>query len=254
MPMRRLLALLALTLPPAARAAAVPVEAAQVVRSFPHDTHAFTEGLLFHDGYLYESTGREGQSFIRKEDLATGRVVRSVQLPPALFGEGIVNWGDQLVSVTWRGGLGFRWSLAGFRKLGEWHYAGEGWALTQDGHSLILSDGTPVLRFLDPVTLKVVRTLRVTIEGEPLQQINELEYVHGEILANLWMTNLIARIDPRTGTVKGLIDIGALTARVASRDPDAVANGIAYDAKGNRLFVTGKDWPLIFQIKLPTAR
>src|SRR5262249_31756084 len=153
---------LLLALAPFAARAAIPVEQAEVIRTYPHDTQAFTGGLLIRDGWLYESTGYEGRSFIRKKELATGRVVQSVQLPSNLFGEGIVDWKDQLYSVTWHGGLGFRWSLDGFRQLGTWHYTGEGWAMTQDGHHIILSDGTPVLRFLDPVTLKVKRTLRVT--------------------------------------------------------------------------------------------
>lgn len=246
----RLAALLLATVPMAARAA-LPVEPAEIVRTYPHDTQAFTEGLLIRDGWLYESTGYEGRSFIRKKELATGRVVQSVQLPPDLFGEGIVDWKDELYSVTWHGGLGFRWSLDGFRQRGTWHYAGEGWAMTQDGRRIILSDGTPVLRFLDPKTLKVVRRLRVTAEGVPVERLNELEYVHGAILANIWMTNRIARIDPATGHVKGWIDVGALAAQIGSSDPDAVPNGIAYDKRTDRLYVTGKDWPLLFQIRLP---
>jgi glutamine cyclotransferase len=234
---------------PALASAALPVRPVTVVAAYPHDTGAFTEGLLYRGGCLYESTGRDGQSFIRKVDLASGRVLESVTLPPGLFGEGIVDWKNQLVSVTWRGGLGFRWAMPGFRRLGEFHYAGEGWAMTQDGRNLILSDGTPVLRFLDPVSLKVVKRLRVTAEGVPVQQINELEYVKGEILANIWLTSRIARIDPKTGAVKGWIDASALTARIGATDPDSVLNGIAYDKARDRLFVTGKNWPLLFEIK-----
>ncbi len=248
------LAALILTLAPAAARAALPVEPAEVLRTYPHDTGAFTEGLLIRDGWLFESTGYEGRSFITKKDLATGRVVQSVQLPPDLFGEGIVDWKDELYSVTWHGGLGFRWSLDGFRQLGSFHYSGEGWAMTQDGQHIILSDGTPVLRFLNPVTLKVVRRLRVTAEGVPVERLNELEYVRGEILANIWMTSRIARIDPQSGRVKGWLDVGALVAQIGSNDPDAVPNGIAYDKTTGRLFVTGKDWPLLFQIRLPKQR
>ena len=242
-----------LTVMPVAANAALPVEAAQVVRTYPHSTDAFTEGLLFRDGFLYESTGREGRSFIRKASLATGRTVKSVALPPGVFGEGIVDWKDQLFSVVWHGGVGTRWSLKSFRKLGTFRYSGEGWSMTSDGRNIILSDGTPALRFLDPATLKVVRTLNVTAEGRPLRQINELEYVRGEILANIWLTNFIARIDPATGRVKGLIDLGALSARIGATDPDAVPNGIAFDKATGRLFVTGKNWPMLFQINLPTA-
>ena len=221
-----------------------------MVATFPHDAGAFTEGLFFRDGFLYESTGFAGQ--IRKEELATGKVVESATEPPDLFGEGIVDWKDQIVSLTWKGGRGFRWTLRGLERIGEWHYAGEGWALTRDGHRLIMSDGTPVLRFLNPVTLKVIGTLRVTAEGKPVSQLNELEYVKGEILANIWQTNAIARIDPATGKVKGWIDVSAL-AQQAGANGDAVPNGIAYDKAGDRLFVTGKDWPTLFQIKLPGA-
>ena len=234
--------------------AALPIEAAKVIRTYPHATDAFTQGLLFRDGFLYESTGREGQSFIRKTDLATGRTLQSVTLSPGVFGEGIVDWKDQLLNVIWHGGVGARWSLKTFRQLGTFRYSGEGWAMTQDGRSIILSDGTPILRFLDPITLKVIRRLTVTAEGQLVPQINELEYVRGEILANIWMTNLIARIDPATGRVKGWIDVGALSARIGSSDPDAVPNGIAFDKAKGRLFVTGKNWPLLFQIKLPAAR
>jgi glutaminyl-peptide cyclotransferase len=251
--MRRLacLATVLVALWPLAAQAAVPVAAAEVVRTFPHDRAAFTEGLLFRDGALYESTGREGQSVIRKVDLATGRTVAGVRLPAAIFGEGIVDWKDQLYSVVWHGGVGTRWSLKGFRRLGTFRYSGEGWAMTQDGRHIILSDGTPVLRFLDPATLKVVRRLTVTNDGAPVRNVNELEYVRGEILANIWMTSRIARIDPVSGRVKGWIDVGALAARIGAGDPDSVPNGIAYDKAAGRLFVTGKNWPLLFQIKLP---
>jgi len=235
----------------AAAHAGLPVAQVEVVKTYPHDPTAFTEGLLFRDGTLYESTGNEGQSTIRAVDLATGRVLRSVSLPPDLFGEGIVDWKDQLLSVTWHGGTGFRWSLGDFRRIGEFHYDGEGWAMTKDAHDIILSDGTPVLRFLDPVTLKVVHRLTVTAEGAPVEQLNELEYVKGEILANIWLTTRIARIDPATGNVKGWIDVGKLAAQVGAADRDAVANGIAYDKTRDRLFVTGKDWPLLFEVRVP---
>jgi glutaminyl-peptide cyclotransferase len=243
-------ALLALLLP-AAAAAEVPAMPAQVVRTYPHDTTAFTEGLLIRDGWLYESTGYDGQSFIRKRELATGRIVQSVQIPPGLFGEGIVDWSDKLYSFVWHGGQGFVWDLKSFARIGEWHYDGEGWGMTQDGRHIIMSDGTAVLRFLEPGSMKVVRRLTVTAEGQPIPQVNELEYVHGEILANIWQTRYIARIDPKTGRVKAWIDVGALWDRTGATDPGAVPNGIAYDKKADRLYVTGKDWPLLFEIKLP---
>jgi glutamine cyclotransferase len=243
-------ALLAAFLPGLA-CAELPVVGAQIVKTYPHDPHAFTEGLFFHDGIFYESTGLEGQSSIRSVDLATGHVLRSTALPSGLFGEGIVAWKDQLISVTWRTGIGFRWSLNDFRPLGVFHYPGEGWGLTENGRDIILSDGTPVLRFLDPDSLKVVRELKVTAEGQPIERLNELEYVKGEILANIWMTNRIARIDPKTGAVKAWIDVSNLASRAAATDPDAVPNGIAYDKTHDRLFLTGKDWPWLFEVRIP---
>lgn len=231
--------------------AELPVAEAQIVKTYPHDPHAFTEGLFFRDGVFYESTGLEGQSSIRVVDPASGHVLRSTALPPGLFGEGIVAWKDQLISVTWQTGIGFRWSLSDFHPRGVFHYTGEGWGLTEDGRDIILSDGTPVLRFLDPDSLKMIRTLKVTAEGRPVERLNELEYVKDEILANIWMTNRIARIDPKTGAVKAWIDVSNLAARVATTDPDAVPNGIAYDKAQDRLFLTGKNWPMLFEVRIP---
>ena len=249
--MIRALALLLALLIPAAAQAELPVEQAQVVRSYPHDTGAFTEGLLIRDGWLFESTGYEGQSFIRRKELATGRTVQSIQIPPGLFGEGIVDWGTRLYSFVWHGERGFVWDLKSLKHTGQWHYTGEGWAMTQDGRNIIMSDGTPVLRFLAPGSMKVVRRLTVTAEGQPVSQLNELEYVHGEILANIWQTRYIARIDPKDGHVKGWIDVGALWDQVGVTDPGAVPNGIAYDKQADKLYVTGKDWPTLFEIRLP---
>jgi glutamine cyclotransferase len=236
-------------------AAALPVEQARVIRTYPHDTAAFTEGLLIRDGWLYESTGYEGRSFIRKKELATGHTVQSIAIPPNLFGEGIVDWGNTLYSFVWHGGRGFKWTLPGLKAAGNWSYSGEGWAMTQDGRNIIMSDGTPVLRFLEPGTMRVVRRLQVTVDGNPIASLNELEYVRGEILANIWQTAMIARIDPRTGKVKGWIDLTALWQRAGTANSsDAVPNGIAYDKRTGRLFVTGKNWPLLFQISLPGGR
>jgi len=252
--MRRIAALLFVLLAwPAA--AALPVEQARVIRTYPHDTTAFTEGLLIRDGWLYESTGFEGRSFIRKKELATGRTVQSIAIPPDLFGEGIVDWGNTLYSFVWHGGRGFKWTLPGLKDAGHWTYSGEGWAMTQDGRNIIMSDGTPVLRFLDPKTMRVVRRLQVTVEGAPIASLNELEYVRGEILANIWQTAMIARIDPGTGKVKGWIDVTALWNRAGTANStDAVPNGIAYDKATGRLFVTGKNWPSLYQIGLPGGR
>ena len=246
-----LAALLPVQAPAPASPPAPPVEPARIVASFPHDTGAFTEGLLIDRGVLYESTGREGRSDIRRVDLKTGRVLARATLAPRLFGEGIVAYRQQLFSVTWHGGQGFRWSLPALKRTGAFRYAGEGWAMTEDGTNLILSDGTPVLRFLDPVTQRVVRTLAVTGGGRPLERINELEYVEGEIFANVWMTPYIARIDPATGHVVGWIDLTPLVRQVGATDPDAVPNGIAYDRAAKRLYVTGKNWPTLFEIARP---
>jgi glutamine cyclotransferase len=236
-------------------AALLPVESARVVHAYPHDPAAFTEGLLIRDGWLYESTGYEGQSFIRRKAITTGRTVQSIAIPPQYFGEGIVDWGDRLYSFVWHGGKGFIWTLPGLTPAGNWAYDGEGWALTQDGHQIIMSDGTSVLRFLDPKTMHVVRRLSVTAEGKPIASLNELEYVRGEILANIWETAMIARIDPHTGHVIGWIDLTALWRRAGtSSRTDAVPNGIAYDRATGRLYVTGKNWPLLFEIRLPKGR
>jgi len=231
--------------------AAIPVQKAQVVRTYPHDSSAFTEGLLIRDGWLYESTGFEGHSFIRKKVLATGKTIQSIAIPSRYFGEGIVDWGNTLRSFVWHGGQGFIWNLKTLHQAGSWTYEGEGWAMTHDGRNIIMSDGTSTLRFLDPGTMQVSRRLSVTADGKPVTMINELEYVRGEILANIWQTGLIARIDPQDGHVKGWIDVNELWTKAATPGPDAVPNGIAYDKRTNRLYVTGKYWPYLFEIKLP---
>ena len=252
---RVLLLAAALALQSAAEPTPAPplVETARIVATYPHDTTAFTEGLLIDRGTLYESTGREGQSDIRRVDLPTGKILARAKITPSLFGEGIVAWKQHLFSVTWHGGQGFRWTLPAIKRVGGFRYTGEGWAMTEDGRNIVLSDGTPVLRFLDPTTLKVVRRLKVTIQGRPLERLNELEYVDGELLANIWMTRYIARIDPATGKVKGLIDLTPLIGQVALADPDSVANGIAFDRTTHKLYVTGKNWPTLFEIALPGA-
>ena len=235
--------------------ARLPVAPARIVNVFPHDPGAFTEGLFYRDGTLYESTGYEGESTIRQVRLADGKVLRSLTIPPDLFGEGIVDDGKEIVSLTWKGGQGFRWSLDGFRRTGSWRYRGEGWALTRmparggTGQLLVMSDGTATLRLLDPVTLAEKSKLYVTAEGTPVNQLNELEYVRGEILANIWHSDLIARIDPANGTVKGYVDLAALPRPPLGYSRDGVANGIAFDAKGGRLFVTGKNWPQLYEIR-----
>lgn len=230
--------------------AALPVHGVKVVAAYPHDPRAFTQGLFYLDGSLFESTGQIGQSTIRRVRLKDGVVLQSEAISPAMFGEGLVNWGNELISVTWQDRVGFRWDLKTFALKSTFSYPGEGWALTQDGVHLIMSDGTPVVRFLDPRTFRERRRIRVTAEGRPVGNLNEIEWVKGEILGNIWQTNLIARIDPKTGVVKGWIDLTGLPETLRRRDPDAVPNGIAYDSKLDRLFVTGKNWPRLYEIDL----
>lgn len=240
--------------PPAPMPARVtPTEPAvygyRVVATYPHDPEAFTQGLLYRDGELYESTGLVGRSTIRRVRIEDGRVLQLVPIPPGHFGEGIVDWGDQIVSITWQGGIGFRWDRRSLRQAGEWRYSGEGWGLTRSPTDIVMSDGTARLRFLDPVTLTERRRLEVTIRGRPLADLNELEWVNGEIWANVWQTAYIVRIDPATGAVTGIVDLRPLVAENGGPE-DSVLNGIAYDPDGDRLFVTGKLWPRLYEIDL----
>jgi glutaminyl-peptide cyclotransferase len=230
--------------------AAIPVQTVEIVRSYPHDPGAFTQGLLFLDGKIYESTGLEGRSSIREVRLEDGRVLRQVAVPRPYFGEGLAAWGPRLISLTWQHGLGFIYDRATLRKIGEWRYPGEGWGLASTGRELAMSDGTPVLRFLDPATLKERRRLTVTADGQPVHYLNELEWVKGEIYANVWQTDRIARIDPASGKVKGWLDLSALVSKVPRRSHEDVLNGIAYDAKTGRLFVTGKNWPMLYEVRV----
>ncbi len=232
-----------------------PVDSYRIVREYPHDPAAFTQGLLFLDGRLYESTGLNRQSTVREVRLEDGEVLRSVSIAPQYFGEGLVNWGPDLLSLTWTDGIGFRWNRADFKPKGSFRYSGEGWGLTQDGKHIILSDGTDQLRFLDPATMREKKRVSVTYKGQPVERLNELEWVKGEIFANIWMGRRIARIDPNSGAVKGWIDLSQLALENANGDPDAVLNGIAYDSKGDRLFVTGKNWAKLFEIAIvPEAK
>jgi glutamine cyclotransferase len=225
----------------------------RVVATFPHDTRAFTEGLFFADGELYESTGLEGRSDLRRVNLADGRVLQKVAIPDGRFGEGSIAWGDQIISLTWRDGIGYRWNRRTLQQVGTFRYSGEGWALTHNGTDIIMSDGTSELRFLDPVTLQERRRLQVTNNGRRLDQLNEIEWVDGQILANIWQTSRIARIDPSSGQVTGWIDLSGLVRENAGSPGADVLNGIAYDAANRRLYVTGKNWPRLYQIELVPA-
>lgn len=236
---------------PAQTMAPIPVYDFKVVHSYPHDPLAFTEGLLYHDGFLYESTGLNNHSSIRKVRLETGKVLQTRDIPPQYFGEGLTVWKDTLVGLTWQTHTGFVFDLATFEPKGQFSYPGEGWGLTQDGHALIMSDGSPVLHFLDPQTFQETRHITVTANGIPVDQVNELEWVGDEIFANLWHTNTIARIDPASGKITGWIDLGKLYPGAGNGvNGENVLNGIAYDSAGKRLFVTGKLWPKLYEIRL----
>jgi len=238
-------------------ALALPGQAADTYRlkhTYPHDPHAFTQGLVFVDGHLYESTGINGQSSLRMVDLDTGRVLQEQPVDSKYFGEGLTAWGSTLVQLTWESHVALVYDRFSFRLLRTFSYAGEGWGLTRDGKSLILSDGTPILRFFDPATFKEVRRITVKDHGKPVSEINELEYVEaegrGQVYANIWHSDRIARISPQTGKVLGWIDLKGLLASGERSSAEAVLNGIAWDSAHHRLFVTGKLWPKLFEIEV----
>ena len=235
---------------PRADAKQVPVYRFEVVNAWPHDPKAFTQGLVFHDGALLESTGQYGESSLRKVELKTGRVLKRRDVPPRYFAEGLTLFRGKLYQLTWQENKGFICDPESLEVQGEFYFDGEGWGLTHDGESLILSDGTNQIRFLDPETFKVRRTVSVFDRGRPLRDINELEFVKGEIYANVWHTDKIARIDPRTGALLGWIDLTGLLPPSERGDSEAVLNGIAYDEAGDRLFVTGKLWPKLFEVRV----
>ena len=227
-----------------------PVYGFEIVRTYPHDPGAFTQGLVFHDGELLESTGRY-PSTVRRVRLEDGVVLQKRELDTVYFGEGLTALGDRVLTLTWQNGKGFLWNRDDLKPEGEFAYAGEGWGLTDDDRRLIMSDGTSALRFLDPVTMSETGRVIVTLDGRPVGKLNELEWIEGEVFANVWQTDIILRIDPDTGVVKGMIDLTGLLPDRSNLDPtDAVLNGIAWDAEGRRLFVTGKNWPTLFEIRL----
>jgi glutamine cyclotransferase len=249
------LALLGASVLPAATAQApvreVPVYAYRVVARYPHDPGAFTQGLIFKDGVLYESTGMYGRSSVRKVRLADGKVLEKTDLPASVFGEGLTDRGQQLLVLTWTSQTGYIVKLPGLAMAGRFAYPGEGWGLARSADTIYMSDGTPQIRLLDPRTLRERSRIQVTFKGKPVPQLNELEWVEGELFANVWMTDSILRIDPSSGRVVGRIDLSGLLARHGTRAPGAdVLNGIAYDSARKRLFVTGKLWPDLFEIEL----
>jgi len=237
----------------------LPVSSYEVVNTYQHDPRAFTQGLVFRDGFLYESTGQEGESTLRKVDIATGKVVQKYDLPKEVFGEGIAIMGDRVYQLSWRDRIAWVYNLSDFKLLRELRYSGEGWGLTHDGTNLFMSDGTHVIRVLDPETFQTVRTVVVNDEsGRPLMKLNELEFVKGEIWANVWHSeaigkpNHIARIDPASGELKGWIDLDGISPgdQRGEDKSENTLNGIAYDEATDRIFVTGKNWKNLYEIKL----
>ena len=222
----------------------------QIVNIFPHDSNAFTQGLILMDGKLLESTGQEGFSSLRRVELESGKVLKKVDVPVPYFAEGLTALNGRLYQLTWQHNTGFIYDAQTFDRLGEFNYQGEGWGLTTDGQSLILSDGSNLLRFIDPAGFRVTRSIRVTDGSAPVRELNELEYVNGEIYANVWHDNRIATIDPQSGHVKAWIDLNGLMPESELQDPEAVLNGIAYDQANDKLIVTGKLWPRLFEIKV----
>lgn len=230
-------------------AAETPVYGYRVIAAYPHDPAAFTQGLVYYQGDFYEGTGLRGHSSLRKVGMETGRVLQYRALPDVYFGEGVTLFGDRLYQLTWQSHVGFIYDRASFDFLTSFKYPTEGWGLTHNGRELIMSDGTPTLHFLKPDTLQELRQVSVWDEHGPVWRLNELEYIDGEVYANVWQTDRIARIDPETGRVKAWIDLSGLLPP-DDRPGANVLNGIAWDAEGGRLFVTGKLWPKLFQIEL----
>ena len=220
-------------------------------KTYPHDARAFTQGFAWHDGVLYEGTGRKGASVLRTVDLQTGATLKFRRLDARLFGEGVAVHGDEIFQLTWLSGWGFVYDRATLNYKRRFRIAGEGWGLTSDGTRLILSDGTNELRFLDPVTLKLTGRIKVRDGRRPVDRLNELEYVDGEIFANVWYSDRIARIDPATGAVTGWLDASDLVRRAGVRDREKVLNGIAFDPAGRRLLLTGKLWPAVYEVPWP---
>jgi glutamine cyclotransferase len=228
----------------------IPTLSYTLVKTWPHDRGAFTEGLVFWEGLLIESTGLNGHSTLRKVDLETGLVRQEIKLPEQYFGEGIAVLDGKIFQLTWQSHRGFIYDLKSMKPEGEFSFTGEGWGLTTDGRSLIMTDGTNRIRFLDPATFQVTRTIDVFAHGQPVEKLNELEYVKGELYANVWQTEFVLRIDPANGRILDAIDfVGILPPADHAGDTD-VMNGIAYDARDDRLFVTGKNWPKLFEVKV----
>jgi glutaminyl-peptide cyclotransferase len=222
----------------------------EIVKTLPHDTNAFTQGLIFYEGSFYESTGLQGKSTLRRVEVDTGKVLKKIDVPSEYFAEGMTIFQGKIFQLTWLNQKGFVYDLGTFEKEKEFSYYGEGWGLTNDEKNLILSDGTNKIRFVDPFTFEVIKTISVTENSQPIPSINELEYINGQIFANVWQTDRIIVVDPSTGNVTASIDLKGILKPEDVTGPIDVLNGIAYDSAKDRLFVTGKLWPKIFEIKL----
>jgi len=227
----------------------------EIVHTYPHDATAFTQGLIYVEGHLYESTGLNGRSSLRMVDLATGNVLQKHDLPAEYFGEGLTDWESTLIQLTWTSHRAFVYDRFSFSPQRTFAYEGEGWGLTHDRTQLIMSDGSSYLRFLDPKSFQVTRRVQVVDDtGHGVENLNELEYIRGEIYANVWQTDDIVRISPRTGKILGRIDLGGIIDKRELHGDGAVLNGIAYDSAHDRIFVTGKLWPKLFEIKIVDRR
>jgi glutamine cyclotransferase len=226
----------------------------RIVKSYPHDRAAYCQGLVYEDGVLYEGTGRYGESTLRQVDLATGQVQRQVALDRSIFGEGITVWNDSIVQLSWKENVAFVYDKRTFAQTGKFSYTGEGWGITHDNRHWIVSDGSPTLRFFDPQTYQVVRRVTVRDGERRVRYLNELEYVQGEIWANIWYQDYLVRISPKTGNVLGYLDLSRLWPISERPDREAVLNGIAFDPTTGHLFVTGKNWPQLFELELIPRR
>lgn len=226
----------------------------EVLRELPHDAEAFTQGFLLSDGDWIESTGGYGTTSIRRVEKESGKVLVKIDLEGKYFGEGLAELDGKFYQLTWQSQKGFVYDAKTLKKLRSFKYSGEGWGLTTDGQSLIMSDGSSKLSFLDPKTFRVWREVSVKLDGKPVNMLNELEFIEGEIFANVWHTEKIVRINPADGSVVGVVDLTNIYPKEDRRDPEHVLNGIAYDAEAQELFVTGKCWPKIYQIRLVRRR
>ena len=238
------------SVPPGATVVPETVWGYEVVAEYPHDPDAFTQGLYFEDGYLFEGTGRRGESELRKLDVSTGRVVQEAALQPWFFGEGVAPWGDRIHQLTWVAGIGFIYDKVTFERVGQFEYGSEGWGLTNDGRSFVMSDGSAELSFRHPVSFRELRRLSVFDASGPVEQLNELEFIDGRIWANIWHEDQLVAIDPESGAVVGRLDLSGLLRGGRPADPEGVLNGIAHDPETGHLYVTGKLWSRVFEIRL----